>query len=246
MIQALNEDKDELLDQLKQAKNEAKAAMESYQQLEGLFAKQEDKMKRLALEYKNEKEKNKQLQMDIKHKAEKYEKKEKETRDECRKMMLEMTKSIGSKYVNDNPSYWRFVDFLENNPGCHHNEALRKADQLSPLEKLIEELVRRFPDQTRDNICHLVLEIKKTQKLKNIHIDRMIGEMHKLIHNSEIDEECPICMNTIKDEKDIFVLPCCNKETCKACITDWQKNNRDCPFCRRYIIVLEEDFPKLS
>lgn len=249
MIKSLNEDKDKLLDQLKQARNEAKAATESYQHLEDMFAKQEEKMNQLALMNKAEKEKNKQLQMDIKQKSDKYEKKEKEINAKCNKIVIDMCKNIGSKYLNDNPSYSRFVDFLENNGSTamyNIQEAFRKADQLSPLEKLIEELVKRFPDQSRDNICHLVLEIKKNQNLKNININRIIIEMNKLIKNSEIDEECPICMNIIKECHDKYVLPCCGKETCKTCITGWQKTNRDCPFCRRYIVVLDEDFPKLA
>lgn len=44
-----------------------------------------------------------------------------------------------------------------------------------------------------------------------------------------MSEDCPICLNRIKDN---FQISCCKKSYCRGCIDKWYTCNSTCPMCR--------------
>ena len=51
-------------------------------------------------------------------------------------------------------------------------------------------------------------------------------------NNKTYDEECSICMNTIKDK---FQTKC-EHNFCKSCLGQWLEKNNSCPMCREVLI----------
>tara|TARA_Y100001970_G_scaffold270830_1_gene365254 strand:- start:1039 stop:1416 length:378 start_codon:yes stop_codon:yes gene_type:complete len=51
-------------------------------------------------------------------------------------------------------------------------------------------------------------------------------------NNKTYDEECSICMNTIKDK---FQTKC-EHNFCKSCLRQWLEKNNSCPLCRKVLI----------
>lgn len=46
-------------------------------------------------------------------------------------------------------------------------------------------------------------------------------------------ENCPICLQELKDPTEVSVVSPCGHVFCTACISVWTENNQTCPLCRR-------------
>lgn len=53
------------------------------------------------------------------------------------------------------------------------------------------------------------------------------------------DEECPICFIKIT-EKNNFTTPCCKHNFHFVCISNWNRRNKSCPFCRKNIRIVQK------
>jgi len=66
-------------------------------------------------------------------------------------------------------------------------------------------------------------------KLKHIVKDLILNKLLKLIHNTVLDLECMICLDSNKINTE---LPCGHRFHSK-CITEWLNDKNTCPVCRR-------------
>ena len=64
-------------------------------------------------EIKAEREKIQNFKLDAKQKTEKYEKKEKEIYAKCNTVVVELCKSIRTKFLEEDPKFSRFLTNLE-------------------------------------------------------------------------------------------------------------------------------------
>ena len=243
-VKELNEKLEKLSDQLKQAQNEAKAANENRKHSEELLVQKEEIWIRSQAEIKDLKQKIKRMESDQRQKSEK---RERELIQKSNLVIIELCKAIQTKYLDKNEKFAAFVTNIQNmnHPSMsliNYKEAMKKTESI--LGSILEVIRGFFPSFTEQELLGLILEVKKNNNgsIKHMTMNRIISEIKTLIVNSVLDAECGICLEVIND---MFVMPCCKKKTCKRCINHWQETKRDCPFCRRYIIM-EEDFPKLK
>ena len=84
---------------------------------------------------------------------------------------------------------------------------------------------------TRNRMCSCCK--KKEPKVEVVELFEIVIHPPKVI-----DEDCSICLETMKDNGHIGVLSCGHKFHAR-CIKTWTNDNNTCPLCRR-----ETSFPK--
>ena len=79
----------------------------------------------------------------------------------------------------------------------------------------------------RNNYCAKKIQrawkIYKKSRKKSVFIDKN-------------EEYCPICMETLKENKNICITECSHK-FCSKCILKHSKKNNNCPLCRNTLVI---------
>lgn len=112
-IKELMDENSRFRDQLQKERSESKATLESFKRLEERSNLLEQQIKKLKADHLAYKEKIKKLETDAQVKAEKYEKKDKETFRQCNIVILELCKTVHSKYLTNDSKFALFVENLE-------------------------------------------------------------------------------------------------------------------------------------
>ena len=79
----------------------------------------------------------------------------------------------------------------------------------------------------RNNYC-----AKKIQRAWKIYKK----SIKKSVFIDSDEEVCPICMNTLKENKNICITECSHKFCCQ-CIIKHSKKNNNCPLCRTTLVI---------
>ena len=124
-----------------------------------------------------------------------------------------------------------------------NEEVIKKPTNL--LDKILVAAQEAFPRQTKDNILTMIMEIKRNHGgLKSLTMNKLIMEMQDML-NSNLDEECSICLESLNDNRKEIIALKCKHEFHFDCIHKYFAIKMECPLCRSFE-VLDEEFPSLG
>jgi len=95
----------------------------------------------------------------------------------------------------------------------------------------IEHCYMNLDSHIDQALCNNELKQKyyrfKEQGLNNIFEDK----------SKEMDDNCPICMNSFDEPQNLINCPTCKKYVHKKCMDSWLKIRKNCPMCRSDVFL---------
>ena len=258
VVNDLKAENEKLIDQLANARNEAKAAKETLKIMrdkvnkrEEILAKTEDKIRNVNADIKAEKDKYRRLEYDFKKAQNQQEYQLKNALDQQNLNFVQLLDQI-QKAIPDTISidFKQLIKQVQNSNfqlsrqdiNCNE-ELIKKPTNL--LDKILVAAQEAFPRQTKDNILTMIMEIKRNHGgLKSLTMNKLIMEMQDML-NSNLDEECSICLESLNDNRKEIIALKCKHEFHFDCIHKYFAIKMECPLCRSFE-VLDEEFPSLG
>ena len=260
VVNDLKAENEKLIDQLANARNEAKAAKESLKIMrdkvnkrEEILAKTEDKIRNVNADIKAEKDKYRRLEYDFKKAQNQQEYQLKNALNQQNLHFIQLLEEIQNTIPDSNSiDFKRLIKQVQNSnfqlsirEDINCNEEMMTIKKPNLLDKILVAAQEAFPRQTKDNILTMIMEIKRSHGgLKSLTMNKLIMEMQDML-NSNLDDECSICLESLSDDlKEIIALKC-KHEFHFDCIHKYFAIKMECPLCRSFE-VLDEEFPSLA
>ena len=211
--------------------------------------KTEEKLHNVNADVKAERDKNRRLEYEMKNLQTQQEYQLQNQLQNCMeiqtKQFVEYLEAIKKNFLPKNQEFDRFVKNFPGKLGGKVDEIGLHDDKKSNLlDRIMVAAKEAFPGQSDDNLLTMIMEIKREHGgLKSLTMNSLIMKMRDLV-NSNLDEECTICLEPMDRKIDVMKLKC-KHEFHLDCIHEYFKIKMECPLCRRYE-VLDDEYPSLG